>query len=67
MPSATNPVKSVLYPNQWPFFEKNAGKPFPPEYMKKVVKEVEEFCHILEGEGVTVQRPDIVDFQQVSS
>ena len=24
--------------------------------------EIEEFCHVLEAEGVTVRRPDIVDF-----
>ena len=30
--------------------------------MKKAAEEIEEFCHVLECEGVTVRRPDPIDF-----
>ncbi len=45
-----------------PFLQKYAGKQFPVDHMKKVEKEMTEFCRVLELEGVTVRRPDKVDY-----
>lgn len=55
-------LASCLSAEQREFFRTNAGKPFPAERVTAAHAELEELCHILEGEGVTVQRPDLVDF-----
>ena len=43
------------------FFSKNGGKPFPEEHVKIAAKQLEEFCKMLELEGITVRRPDNID------
>ena len=35
-------------------------------YIKKAKAELEEFCNILRHEGVTVRRPEPIDFTEVS-
>ncbi|XP_064626744.1 glycine amidinotransferase, mitochondrial-like [Lineus longissimus] len=45
----------------WPLFQKYAGQPFPKKFMDEAEKEINEFVHILEQEGVKVRRPDVVD------
>ena len=65
VPSFTMEVKSNVHPKFWPFFEKNSGKPFPVEHVAKAVKEIEEFCRILEHEGVVVRRPTIIDHSKM--
>ena len=47
--------------------QKNTGPSsttFPSDHLKKAAAEVEELCRVLEGEGVTVRRPEIVDFSK---
>jgi len=52
-------------PSQWrDFFRTNAGRPFPPERIAAARAELEELVHILEAEGVTVRRPDLIDFSR---
>merc|ERR1712110_86622 len=34
------------------------------EFREKAVKEMDEFCRILEAEGISVRRPDILDFSE---
>ncbi|KAK2565381.1 Glycine amidinotransferase [Acropora cervicornis] len=58
-------VKSYIYESDWPFFSRFSGKPFPEEYVKKAKEQVEEFCNILEQEGIKVRRPDLMDFAEV--
>ncbi|XP_066264525.1 glycine amidinotransferase, mitochondrial-like [Branchiostoma lanceolatum] len=65
VPPFTVEVKATTYEKSWSFFMKNGGKPFPSEHMRKAVEEVEEFCNILKHEGVTVRRPDPVDWSEV--
>lgn len=65
IPPFTAEVKATTHHKFWPFFEKNGGKPFPPKHVSKAIKEVEEFCRVLEHEGVVVRRPSIVDFSKV--
>ena len=48
----------------WPFFKKFGGKAFPSDHVRKAVAEVEEFCNVLRQEGVTVRRPDIIDWKK---
>lgn len=59
-------VKSYIYESDWPFFSRFSGKPFPDEYVKKAKEQVEEFCNILQQEGVKVRRPDLMDFAEVT-
>ncbi|MEG4270253.1 MULTISPECIES: NarL family transcriptional regulator [unclassified Microcoleus] len=49
--------------NLW-FFQKYGGQPFPQELVEAASKELNEFCQVLEAEGVTVRRPDRIDFSQ---
>jgi len=65
VPSLSVEVKAVIHERNWDFFEKLAGYSFPKEFLKKAVMEIEELCNILRHEGVTVRRPEIIDFSQV--
>jgi len=48
----------------WDFYKTNSGRPFPPKHVARAVDEINEMCRILEHEGVTVRRPDIVDWSK---
>ncbi|CAL9354919.1 Inosamine-phosphate amidinotransferase 1 [Streptomyces sp. enrichment culture] len=48
----------VLPTDQHDTFRRNAGRPFPAEAVAAANKELDEFVHILESEGVTVRRPE---------
>ena len=61
VPNFTIEVKANTHQKYWPFYQEYGGKPFPPEHIKKAVKQMDEFCKILEHEGVTVRRPKILD------
>ena len=61
VPNFTIEVKANTHQKYWPFYQKYGGKPFPAEHIKKAVKQMDEFCKILEHEGVTVRRPNILD------
>ncbi|MBU0673510.1 MAG: amidinotransferase [Proteobacteria bacterium] len=39
-----------------------AGHPYPTMFRKRAQKELDEFVHVLEAEGITVRRPDVMDF-----
>jgi len=41
-----------------------AGVPYPKHMVAAAQRELDEFIHILEMEGVTVRRPDMVDYSQ---
>ena len=65
VPKFTMEVKANTYEKYWPFYQKYGGKSFPAEHLQKATEEIEEFCRVLEGEGVIVRRPDPIDFSQV--
>ena len=65
VPLFTTEIKAYASKKHWKFFQKNEGKPFPVEFVHKAAGEIDEFCRILEHEGVTIQRPDVLDFSQV--
>ncbi len=50
-------LQATLPEDQHELFRANAGRPFPPEQIAAAKEELEEFVHILEGEGVRVRRP----------
>ncbi|OLF09660.1 amidinotransferase [Actinophytocola xinjiangensis] len=48
----------VLPSNMHATFRAQAGRPFPAERITAARRELDEFARILEGEGVTVRRPE---------
>ncbi|HWM89712.1 MAG TPA: amidinotransferase [Thermoanaerobaculia bacterium] len=48
--------------DQKPFYLDRAGRPFPAERIAAARRDLEELVHILEAEGVTVTRPEPLDF-----
>ena len=67
VPQFSVEVKANTYEKHWPFFHQFGGQSFPKEHLKKAAAEIEEFCNILRHEGVTVRRPEVLDFSQVCS
>jgi glycine amidinotransferase len=54
-------LRATLPGDQLGFFADHAGRPFPAERIAAAQRDLEEFVHILEAEGVTVRRPQPVD------
>ena len=51
----------MMAPNKWEdFFRTNAGKPFPEDLMIKGEEEFDNLQKILEGEGITVRRTEVL-------
>lgn len=57
-------IEATMPEHQFDFFKQNAGKSFPIERINAAKKELEEFVHILEAEGVKVRRPEKIDFSK---
>ena len=66
VPKMTIEVKANTYEKYWDFYSKHGGNYFPKEHVTKAVAEIEEFCNVLEHEGVAVRRPDAIDHSQVN-
>ena len=64
VPPFTIEVKANTYEKYWDFYTKNSGSSFPSKHLEIATAEIEEMCHILEQEGVTVRRPEPLDFSQ---
>jgi len=48
----------------WDFYKKHGGTPWPRELVDAAKKDLDEFVHILEAEGVIVRRPTPYDFSK---
>ncbi|MBT3315119.1 MAG: amidinotransferase [Anaerolineae bacterium] len=46
------------------FYRQNGGKPWAQEMLDAAQKDIDEFVHILEAEGITVRRPSIYDISK---
>ena len=57
-------IRATTPEPSWKFIRENSSQPFPKEIIDQARRELEEFVHILEAEGVTVRRPDVVDFSR---
>jgi glycine amidinotransferase len=57
-------LEPVLPANQHATFRRFAGQEFPPELVSAANRELDEFVRILEGEGVTVRRPEPIPQQR---
>ena len=64
VPPLNPEVKAVTSERHWPFFKLNGGKEFPQEFFAKAKEELENFCTVLEGEGVKVRRPEVYSFDE---
>jgi glycine amidinotransferase len=62
VPTWHDSMRATLPENQWDFFKQHGGKPFPDEQVAAAERDLDELVHILEGEGVTVRRPERIDF-----
>ena len=62
MPTAHVSVTYNIPPTTARVYKWIGGRPYPKIMTKEAQKELDEFIHILEAEGITVRRPDIVDF-----
>ncbi len=48
----------------WDSHKEHGGAPWPKELLDAAQEDLDEFVHILEGEGVTVRRPTPYDFSK---
>jgi len=64
VPQFTSEVKANTHEKHWDFYKKFGGRSFPQEHLVKAHAEIEEFCNILQHEGVIVRRPEPMDFQK---
>lgn len=55
-------VKATMPRRYWDMFRTYGGQLFPQELIAAGERELEELIHILEAEGVTVRRPDAVNY-----
>lgn len=61
VPSWHVSLKATMPEDQWPMFERQGGMPFPKDALEKGARELDELARILEAEGVTVRRPELID------
>ena len=52
--------KAVWPKKYWSMYQDSAGEPFPKYLMDGAAKELDYLAQVLQAEGVTVRRPDIV-------
>lgn len=57
-------LEATMPKKYWSFYKENGGKSFPANEIKAAEHDLGEFIRILEGEGVTVRRPDPISFSR---
>jgi glycine amidinotransferase len=57
-------LKATMPREHWDFFRTHGGRPFPPHLIEAARRDLEEFVHILEAEGIVVRRPEPVDWSR---
>ena len=57
-------LQATMPEKHWDFFRENGGRLFPAETLRAAERELENFCRELERQGVTVRRPDAVDWRE---
>lgn len=55
-------MEGCMYDEIKPLFKNQAGKCWPTDEITAAQKDLDEFVHILEQEGVVVRRPSVIDF-----
>lgn len=54
-------LEATMPESSWEMFRERGGQPFPQDQLERGRRELDEFVRILEAEGVTVTRPDVMD------
>ena len=58
-------MEAVVHEKElWEFYQKFGGNPWPQELIEAAQKDLDEYIHILEAEGITVRRPTPYDFSK---
>ncbi|MFL6234423.1 MAG: amidinotransferase [Thermoanaerobaculia bacterium] len=57
-------LKATMPRQYWGFFAENGGKPFPQEVIDRANRDLDGFVRLLEAEGVTVRRPETVNYSR---
>lgn len=57
-------LKATMPSRHWKFFQENGGKPFPSEIVLTAERELDVFCRELETQGITVRRPELVNWEE---
>src|SRR5689334_19147428 len=55
-------LEATMPAGQWDFYRERGGGRFPQEQIDAAARQLEEFVHILEAEGVIVTRPEPLDY-----
>ena len=55
-------TQATIKPGNWEWIAAHQGKPHEPERMQRAIAQSDELCRVLEMEGVTVRRPEIIDW-----
>ena len=55
-------IQATMPECHWDFFAGQGGKPFPQEMIDRARRDLDGFVALLEAEGVTVRRPEVVDY-----
>ncbi|HSK80437.1 MAG TPA: amidinotransferase [Thermoanaerobaculia bacterium] len=64
VPPWDSTLRVTMSPRSWPFLREHGGRPFPREWIDAGRRDLDGLVHLLEAEGVTVRRPDPVDFSR---
>ena len=64
VPQLSVEVQACVPEKQRQLYRQFGGQSFPEVHLARAAIELEELCHILEGEGVTVRRPEVIDFSK---
>lgn len=56
IPALTHEMKAFIRKEYWDFYQKNAGKPYPIDMVRKAATALDNLQHVLENEGITVRR-----------
>jgi len=61
VPSWHVSLKATMPEDQHEYFRRFGGTQFPKDEVDAANKDLDKFVHILQAEGVTVRRPDVLD------
>jgi len=62
IPSWHVTLKATMPSLHWHMYQQGGGQPFSKELIAAARQDLDKFVHILEAEGVTVRRPDPIDY-----
>ena len=64
VPKFTIECQAGSHAYQWPLYQQQGCKQLPAEHLNQIANEIDELRRVLEHEGVTVRRPEIVDWSK---